>query len=64
MLGKNWAKMSFDSQVKRALLNVVGCDVRVGGLCYPLALALDRTAQSFADVVLEKGRVILLPEFA
>lgn len=56
--------MSFDSRVKREVLNVVGCDVLIDGLCYPLALALDRTAQSLADVVTEKSVDVLLPEFA
>ena len=64
MVGKNWAGMHFDSSVKRELLNVVGCDVMIDGLCYPLALALDRTAQSLADVMLGKGAALQLPEFA
>lgn len=64
VIGKNWTRMNFDSRVKRELMNVVACDVSIGGLCYPLALALDRTAQSLADVVMENGNAILLPEFA
>ena len=63
-IGRNWSRMSFDSRVKREMLNVVGCDVLIDGLCYPLALALDRTAQSLADVVTEKSVDVLLPEFA
>ena len=63
-IGKNWSRMSFDSHVKREVLNVVGCDVLIDGLCYPLALALERTAQSLADVVTEKSMKVLLPEFA
>lgn len=63
-IGKNWSRMSIDNRVKRELLNVVGCDVLINGLCYPLAQALDRTAQSLADVVTEKSMKVLLPEFA
>ena len=63
-LGKNWARINFDSQVKHELLNVVGCDVLIGGLRYPLALALDKTAQSLADVVLGRGAILQFPEFA
>lgn len=63
-LGTSWAKMDLDGQVRRELLNVVACDVSLGGLRYPLALALDRTAQSLADVVIGKGTAVLLPEFA
>ena len=63
-IGKDWVRMSFDSRVKRELLNVVGCEVLIGGMCYPLALSLDRTAQSLADVVLGRGADLQLPEFA
>ena len=64
MFGKSWSRMNFDSRIRRELLNVVGCDVLIDGLCYPLALALDKTAQSLADVVTEKSANVLLPEFA
>ena len=63
VFGKSWSRMNFDSRVRRELLNVVGCDVLIDGLCYPLALALDKTAQSLADVVTEKSANVLLPEF-
>ena len=63
-VGKSWSKMNFDRQVKREILNVVGCDVSIEGFRYPLALALDKTAQSLADVVTEKSVDVLLPEFA
>lgn len=63
-VGKSWSKMNFDRQVKREMLNVVGCDVSIEGFRYPLALALDKTAQSLADVVTEKSVDVLLPEFA
>ena len=63
VIGKNWSRISLDSQVKRELLNAAGCDVLIGGLSYPLALALGKTAQSLADVALGRGTVIQFPEF-
>lgn len=63
VLGKDWTRIGFDVQVKHEVVKVVGCDVQMDGLCYPLVLALDRTAQSLADVVTEKAVNVLLPEF-
>lgn len=63
-IGRSWERLSLDSQLKHELLNVLVCDVSIEGLRHPLMSALDRTAQSFADVVQGKREQVLLPEFA